>query len=63
MVEVPKTSHASSIDSLSYIVLDSSSLPLPIPSVPLCIHSAPVLYSSFTSSVSVATMVVHFDVE
>ena len=45
------------------MVLTSSSLSLPIPSVSWCIHLAPVLYSSFTSRIQVATMVVQFDVD
>ena len=57
-----RTSHASSIGLLPTIVITSSFLLLPIPSVSLCIHSYPVLYSSFTSSILMATIVFHFDV-
>ena len=55
--------HASSIGAPPTIVLVSSSLPIPIPSISLCIHSAPVMCSFFTSSVYGTTMVVHFNVD
>ena len=54
------TSSSSSIDSSD---LAPSSLPLHIPNDFLSFHSAPVLCSSFNSTIHTVTMVVHFDVD
>ena len=56
----PMTSSSLSIDPSDLV---SSSLPLHIPSDFLSIHSAPVLCSSFNSTIPTVTMVVHFDID
>ena len=55
------SSSASSIVLHCTMVLASSSLSLPVPGISWCIYLAPVLYSSFTLSVQMATIVVQLD--